>query len=292
MKPPVKAAFAFDGVMLPLTAVLPIRAVKPSDRAFGKYHAIVASIKEVGVIEPLVVHPQRGGKGIYVLLDGHLRLRALQELGKTEVFCLLATTDDAFSYNHQLNRISIIQEHKMILRAIDRGVTPEQIAKALAVDVAKIVAGMNLLDGIHPDAVELLKDKPISAHALQVLRKAKPVRQIDMAHLMVSGNNFTRGYAEALIVGTPPDQLVRGTKTKTKGLTAEELARLESEMEVLERDFRLSQDGFGENSLHLNGTQRYVKRLLENVKIKRFLGARYPELLEEFEDLMAIQSLG
>jgi hypothetical protein len=292
MKPPVKAAFDFDGITLPLSAILPIRAVRPSDHAFGKYRAIVASIQEVGVIEPLVVHPQRGGKGIHVLLDGHLRLRALQELGKTEVFCLLATTDDAFSYNHQLNRISIIQEHKMILRAIDRGVTPEQIAKALAVDVAKIVAGMNLLDGIHPDAVELLKDKPISAYALQILRKAKPVRQIDMAHLMVSGNNFTRAYAEALIVGTPPDQLVRGAKTKTKGMTAEELARLESEMEVLERDFRLSQGGFGENSLHLNGTQRYVKRLLENVKIKRFLGARYPELLEEFEDLVAIQSLG
>jgi ParB-like chromosome segregation protein Spo0J len=292
MKPPVKAAFNFDGITLPLSAILPIRAVRPSDHAFGKYRAIVASIQEVGVIEPLVVHPQRGGKGIHVLLDGHLRLRALQELGKTEVFCLLATTDDAFSYNHQLNRISIIQEHKMILRAIDRGVTPEQIAKALAVDVAKIVAGMNLLDGIHPDAVELLKDKPISAYALQILRKAKAVRQIDMAHLMVSGNNFTRAYAEALIVGTPPEQLVRGAKTKTKGMTAEELARLESEMEVLERDFRLSQDGFGENSLHLNGTQRYVKRLLENVKIKRFLGARYPELLEEFEDLVAIQSLG
>lgn len=292
MNPPVKAAFAFDGLTLPLTSILPIRTVKHSDHAFGKFRAIVASIKEVGVIEPLVVYPQRGGKGAYVLLDGHLRLRALQELEKTEVFCILATTDDAFSYNHQINRISIIQEHKMILRAIERGVTPEQIAKALAVDVAKIIAGMNLLDGIHPDAVELLKDKPISAFALQLLRKAKPTRQIDMAHLMVSGNNFTRGYAEALIIGTPPEQLVRGEKTKTKGLTAEELARLESEMESLERDFRLSQEGFGENSLHLNGTQRYVKRLLENPKIKRFLGSRYPELLEEFEDLVAIQSLG
>lgn len=190
MNPPVKAAFAFDGLTLPLTSILPIRTVKHSDHAFGKFRAIVASIKEVGVIEPLVVYPQRGGKGTYVLLDGHLRLRALQELEKTEVFCILATTDDAFSYNHQINRISIIQEHKMILRAIERGVTPEQIAKALAVDVAKIIAGMNLLDGIHPDAVELLKDKPISAFALQLLRKAKPTRQIDMAHLMVSGNNF------------------------------------------------------------------------------------------------------
>ena len=204
----------------------------------------------------------------------------------------MATVDDAFSYNDKVNRISIIQEHRMIVRAIERGVTPEQIAKALAVDVAKIVAGVNLLDGIHPDAVELLKAKPVTAAALHLFRKAKPVRQIDMASLMVSSNNFTRAYAEALLVGTPPDQLVHGNKTKTvKGLTADELARMESEMEVLERDFRLSQEGFGENSLHLNGAQRYVKRLLENAKIKRFLGSRYPELLEEFEDLVALQSL-
>jgi hypothetical protein len=292
MSDQVKAAFAFDGITLPLDVLLPIRAIKHSDHAFGKFRAILASIKEVGVIEPLIVYPNRGGNGTYVVLDGHLRLRALQDLGETEAFCILATTDDAFSYNHQLNRISIIQEHKMILRAIERGVTPEQIAKVLAVDVAKIIAGINLLDGIHPDAVELLKDKPISTCGLQLFRKAKPVRQIDMAQLMVSGNNFTRAYAEALIIGTPADQLVRGEKTKTKGLTSEEMARLESEMEILERDFRLSQDGFGENSLHLNGTQRYVKRLLENTKIKRFLGTRYPELLDEFEDLVALQSLG
>lgn len=292
MNPSIKAAFGFDGITLPLDAILPIRTIKSSDHAFGKYRAIVASIKEVGVIEPLVVHPQGEKSGKYTLLDGHLRLRALQDLGQTETLCIVATTDDAFSYNHQVNRISIIQEHKMIMRAIERGVTPEQIAKALAVDVEKIVAGMNLLDGIHPDAVELLKDKPIGTHTLHLLRKAKPVRQIDMAHLMVSGNNFTRDYAEALIIGTPPDQLVKGIKTKTKGLTAEELARLESEMETLERDFRLSQDGFGENALHLNGTQRYVKRLLDNPKIKRFLGMRYPEVLDEFEDLVAINSLG
>src|SRR5438034_1372874 len=99
MSTPVRAAFDFDGVTLPLDAILPIRSIKHSDHAFGKFRAILASIQEVGVIEPLVVHPQRGSTGTYILLDGHLRLRALRDLGKTEVFCILATTDDAFSYN-------------------------------------------------------------------------------------------------------------------------------------------------------------------------------------------------
>ena len=113
-----------------------------------------------------------------------------------------------------------------------------------------------------------------------------------MAHLMVSGNNYTWAYAEALIVGTPADQLVDGSKRKnTHGISEEEISRMEKEMEALERDYRLYQDQFGENSLHLNAVQRYVKRLLENAKIKRFLGNRYPELLEELQELVALEAL-
>jgi len=34
-----------------------------------------------------------------------------------------------------------------------------------------------------------------------------------------------------------------------------------------------------------------VKRLLENVKVRRFLGNRYPEILEEFQELAALDAL-
>lgn len=54
-------------------------------------------------------------------------------------------------------------------------------------------------------------------------------------------------------------------------------------MEALERDYRFSQDQFGENALHLNATQRHVKRLLENAKVRKFLGSRYSKMLEEFQ---------
>lgn len=292
MKTVVRAAFDLAGVTLPLTSIHPIRQVKPSDHAFGKYKAVVSSIREVGVIEPLIVHPQRGSRGTYLLLDGHMRLKALQELGRTEAFCLIAKDDDAFTYNDKVSRLSLIQEHAMIVRAIDQGVTADQISKALSIDIAKVRSSLNLLDGIDGDAVELLKDKPITASSLRLYRKAKPMRQVDMAHLMVSGNNYTWAYAEALIIGTPADQLVGSTKRKeTHGISEEEISRMEKEMEVLERDYRLYQDQFGENSLHLNTIQRYVKRLLENTKIKRFLGIRYPELLEEFQELAAIEAL-
>jgi len=288
----VRPAFELTGVTLPLSAICPIRQVKPSDHAFGKYRAILASIREVGLIEPLVVHPDRGSRDKYLLLDGHMRLKALIELGRPEAFCLVANDDDAFTYNDKVNRLSLIQEHRMIVRATERGVTPEQISKALNVDVSRIRGSLSLLDGVDPEAVDLLKDKPITAAALRLFRKAKPMRQVDMAQLMVSASNFTKGYAEALLIGTPVDQLVGSQKSKQQhGISPEEIARMQREMETLERDYRLHQDQFGENSLHLNAVQRYVKRLLENQKIKRFLGNRYPELLEEFEELASLEAL-
>ena len=58
-----------------------------------KYQTIVASIREVGVIEPLAVHPETDS---YILLDGHLRLEALKELGAVEAVCLVATEDEGF----------------------------------------------------------------------------------------------------------------------------------------------------------------------------------------------------
>lgn len=292
MKPAVRAAFNLDGLVLPLSAIHPIRQIKRHDHAFGKYRSVLASIRKVGVIEPLIVYPQKGSHGAYSLLDGHMRQKALLELGRTETFCLVAKDDDAFTYNDKINRLSVIQEHAMILRAIDRGVTPTQIAEALDVDLGKIKTHLTLLDGIHAEVVDLLKDKPISANALKLFRKAKSVRQIDMAQLMISGNNYTRGYAEALIVGTPSDQLVNGKKSKTThGISEEEISRMEKEMDTVGRDYHLHEDNFGENSLHLNAAQRYVQRLLENVKVKRFLGSRHPEILEEFERLAALEVL-
>jgi len=56
MKAKVKAGFEFDAIKLPLTSIHPIRQLRPSDKAWGKYHAIISSIKEVGLIEPLVVY--------------------------------------------------------------------------------------------------------------------------------------------------------------------------------------------------------------------------------------------
>jgi len=288
----VRIGFERKAVVLPLKQILPIRQVQPNEKCFGKYRSMVASIREIGLVESLTVFPNRGSSGTYLLLDGHLRLKALLELGKAEALCLIATEDDAFTYNARVNRIALIQEHKMIMKAIDGGAAESDIAKALDVDVAQIIRGKNLLEGIHPEAVQILKDKPITEQVLRVMKRVKMLRQIEMAQLMVSGNNYTHSYARALLIGTLAEHLVNPAQSKkVPGQTEEDVVRMEKEMEVLEREFKGVQDDYGANTLHLGAVQRYVRRLLENPKVKRFLLQRYAELLEEFQELAALETL-
>src|SRR3546814_16365568 len=83
-------------------------------------------------------------------------------------------------------RLATIQEHKMILRAIENGVPEERLARALNVNVGNIRHKRVLLDGICPEAIALLRDKHVPINTFGELKKLKPVRQIEAAESMVT----------------------------------------------------------------------------------------------------------
>jgi ParB/RepB/Spo0J family partition protein len=224
-----KIAFEPERMVLPLERILPVRQLKDPGAKIVRYAAIVVSIKEVGVIEPLMVFPEKGQSGRYFIMDGHLRYYALKDLGIGEVECLVAKEDESFTYNARVSRLSPIQEHTMIMKAVKNGVTAERIAAALNLSINYVRSNMNLLTGIHSEAIDLLKDKQISPGAIRILKRVNAVRQIEMAEIMVSSNAYSKGYVEALFMGTPKDQLVNPDKPKKmRGMSAEDIAKLVS----------------------------------------------------------------
>ncbi len=216
------------------------------------------------------------------------RLVALRELGETEADCIIASDDESFTYNARVNRLNPIAEHKMIMKAVNSGVRPARIAAALNLAVRDVKASMSLLDGIHEEAADLFKDKAISPKAIRMLKKVTAVRQIEIAELMVSANNFTKGYAEALVIGTPKDQLANPNEPKKKeGMSREEIAKLEQEMESLERDLKAVEQSYGENMLSFTCARGYIKKLLDNAKVVRYLNTNHSDIFTEFESLAA-----
>jgi ParB/RepB/Spo0J family partition protein len=287
-----KISFDLQKVRVSIDAILPVRKIKNPHKTIVRYQTIVASIKEVGLIEPLVVFPQKDQPGHYLIMDGHLRYYALKEIGTTEVDCIISHEDESFTYNAKINRVFPIQEHAMILKAIKNGVSAERIAATLNLKVDRVRESINLLNGVHSEAVEIMKDKQITQSAIRFFKKVTHLRQIEMAELMVSANNFTCGYAEALVMGTSKDQLVNPDQPKqVKGLSAEELARLEQEIKAVEPNFKAVEQSYGENMLNLTLAKGYVKKLLLNAKVVRFLSSKHPDICSEFEAVAAMEAL-
>ncbi len=277
---------------IPVVSILPLKQLAASVNKSRKYQCIAASIREVGIIEPLIVYPQPNQAGLYMLLDGHVRLHVIKEDGQQTVECLVATDDEGFTYNHKVNRLSAIQEHFMIRRAIKKGASENRIAKSLNVDVASIRRKRDLLEGICPEAVELLKKKRIGSGAIREIRKVKPLRQLEMAELMIASSNFSVAYAKCLVAATPQGQLIDAEQKKEiRGLTSDDIARIEREMEGLERDFKTIEDTHGKNVLNLVIVVGYLKKLLDSARVLRFLSRSHPEILAEFQKLVESRNL-
>ncbi len=281
------ATVSFDShcVDLPLNQITPIRTITPALRATAKYRQIATSIREVGLVEPLVAFANPDGT--YLLLDGHVRYDILKTLQKTTVRCILATDDEAHSYNKRVNRLSTIEEHRMILKAIAHGVTERRIASVLNVNIDAIRKKRDLLDGISPETAELLKDKQITADAFKVLRRMKPTRQFEAAELMIAARNYSVPFAKALLAGTPTSLLTEPDRPRPRvGVTAEQKAMMEHEINGLLRDLKNVEDTYGTDILNFTLAYRYVERLVNNEHVRRYLGKHHTDLLCELNALL------
>jgi ParB-like chromosome segregation protein Spo0J len=91
----VATAFSDSTVRVALGDLNPLRPVTDAVRRTRKYSQIIASVREIGMVEPLMIAPERKTIGKYLVLDGHLRLEVLKELGEEDALCLVAADDEA-----------------------------------------------------------------------------------------------------------------------------------------------------------------------------------------------------
>lgn len=279
----VEIAFEETSLVIPIGQILPLREVNERTRRSIKFAQIAASIEEVGIIEPPVVSRDSSDDTVFHLLDGHMRIAILRDRGETEVVCLVAKDDEAFTYNKRINRIATIQEHKMILNAIKKGVSEKRLARALNVNIGNIRTKRNLLVGICPEVAALLRDKHVPINVFTELRHLKPMRQIEAAELMIAMNQYSLSYAKSLVAATPDDQLAKTRKPRPKGLSEDQIARMQQESQNLDREFRLIEKRYGEDHLDLVLAVGYVGRLLSEAGVVGHLARHYPEILSEFQ---------
>ena len=291
----IHLAFDQDFLTIPVAAIVPLKTLPAGARESRSYSQVLSSIKAIGLIEAPVVMADEKNAGTWFLLDGHLRLEALKELGIAEVECLLAADDDTYTYNKRVNRIPPIQEHRMIARAMERGVSSADIAAALNLEVGSVLRRFRLLEGISPEAAEMLKDTPCSMKVFDILRQMTPVRQIEAADLMIGQNNFTVMFSRALRAATSENQLTTTRKGRGTGKptpSGQQIARMERELAALQTQVKSVEETYGIDNLHLTVARGYVAKLLANNRVVRWLAVHQQDYLAEFQKIAEIDTLG
>ncbi len=122
-----------------------------------------------------------------------------------------------------------------------------------------------------------------------------PIRQIEAAELMLGQSNFSGMFAKALLAATP-EKLLVNPRTKhpgnSTGVTSEQIARMERELASLQTQVKSVEEDYGIDNLHLTVARGYVKKLLANTRVVRWLSKHHHEYLTEFQSIAEIETIG
>jgi ParB/RepB/Spo0J family partition protein len=119
---------------LPLAGVFPNPDQPRKDFDQEKLEELAMSIREYGVLEPIVVTPRRGA---YMIIAGERRYRASSLAGLKAIPARVIEANDALVEelalleNIQRQDLNIIEEGKAYKRLLDRGWSVEDLAKKL-----------------------------------------------------------------------------------------------------------------------------------------------------------------
>ncbi|WP_084079506.1 ParB/RepB/Spo0J family partition protein [Demequina sp. NBRC 110057] len=177
---------------------------------------LVGSIKEIGVLQPIVV--RRKDEGGYELIMGERRLRASKEAGLTAIPAIVRDTGDVDMlrdalvenlHRSQLNPLEEAAAYQQLLE--DFGITHEQLAEKISRSRPQISNTLRLLK-LPPLVQRRVAAGVLSAgHARALLRLEDPAAMEALAQRIVAEGLSVRATEEAVTVGVDTPRERRGT---------------------------------------------------------------------------------
>ncbi len=270
-----------EGIDVPIIKLRPLRERSVTKREYGR---IVASIKATGLIEPLVVF--REGED-FVILDGVQRYRALLELGVEVVPCILGKEREAFTANRMVNRVSPVQENRMIEKSLEE-LDENTIASALGIAGISHRLKKTLLKQLHGDVAAALDQGKITRTCAKELTHVKPARQQEILSQMEGYNDYSIAFARALILKTPPAQReMRGRKKDRWDKTAKRKSDLLKKLAEAEQKHDFYSRLYKQYTVDLLRLAIFARSLVTNSRIRAYLDQHHPTIVARFESVIA-----
>jgi ParB family chromosome partitioning protein len=242
-------------VELPLSTIKPNPYQPRRDLDPVALEELKASIKQAGLLQPVVVRPLAGNGG-YELIAGERRLRAAQSLGWEKIPAVTRNVDDrtvltlALIENLQRDDLSPVDEARGYERLIaEFNLTQQDVADAVGRDRSTVANALRLLK-LPPPVLELLHEAKLTvghARALLALEDARTVT--NLAREAVAQALSVREIEDRVRGGRAPERRPR----MKRGLPpAPEVRRVEDALRRrLGTDVRVTLRAKGKGQLHV-----------------------------------------
>ena len=242
---------------------LPIKDIKPNpfqprqtvDPA--ALDELVSSIKQVGLLQPVVVRRANGGGAGYELIAGERRLRACQQLGWEHIPAVQREADDrtlltlALIENLQRDDLSPVDEARGYERLIAEFPPPQQdVADAVGRDRSTVANALRLLK-LPETVLQMLHEGHLSVgHARALLALEDPRIVTTLAREAVAQGLSVREVEDRVRGGRAPERRPR----MKRGLgVAPEVRRVEDALRRrLGTDVRVSLRAKGKGQIHVS----------------------------------------
>jgi ParB family chromosome partitioning protein len=192
---------------------LPTGSLRPNARnprrAFSdaELDELTASLRERGIIQPIIVRPAGGGGNVHEIIAGERRWRAAQRAGLTSVPALVKSVPDqaalalALIENIQREDLNPLEEAQGLQRLIDEfGLTHDAAAKAVG------------------------RTRSAVTNLLRLRELAKPVQEYLLA------GQIDMGHARTLLSLSAGQQVAAAARVVAQGLSVRETERLAHRM--------------------------------------------------------------
>ncbi|MEX2275553.1 MAG: ParB/RepB/Spo0J family partition protein [Actinomycetota bacterium] len=189
-------------VEIPVTAVAPNPKQPRTNFDDETLRSLSASIKEVGILQPIVVRKAAGG---YELVAGERRLRAAKLAGLATIPAVVRDVEDSETlrealieniHREDLGPIELAEAFRELLEEL--GLKQETLADRLGVSRSHIANTIRLLQ-LPPECQQLLADGKIQAgHGRALLSLNDPAAQNDLA-LRIAAEDLSVRDTEELV---------------------------------------------------------------------------------------------
>ena len=204
-----------------LNQIIPNRYQPRTNFVEDELEGLAQSIKEHGVLQPIVV--RRKGDGVYELIAGERRLRAATIAGLSTIPALVRNSNDekslalALVENIQRENLNPMEEAKAYSRLMGEfGLTQDLVASSVGKDRSSIANILRLL-GLPKEVQHFIESGALSlGHAKVLAGVSSPSAQIQLAKRIVSEQLSVR----------QTEQLVVGKKVEVSPSTLKKMSRI------------------------------------------------------------------